>query len=131
MPKAVVNFSETEKFPLKTLPEGYVVLRRLSYGQKLERQSMATRLSMTGQGKTAQMNMDMMQQEVTAFEFKHCITDHNLEDENGQKLDLKNKVNIFRLDPRVGEEIETYIDRLNNFEESEEAENSGTGSEQP
>jgi selenocysteine-specific translation elongation factor len=132
MPNAVVNVGNTEKKELKTCPEGYVELRRLSYGQKLERQSMAMQTSMREQkGGKAEMDMKMMQQEVSAFEFRHCIAEHNLEDEKGQKLDFRNKANVFRLDPRIGEEIATYIDKMNNFEEGEEAENSDSGSDQP
>jgi hypothetical protein len=130
MPKAVVNLSSTEKHPLKTCPGGWVELRRLSYGQKLERQSLAMQSSIRGEGKKAEMNMTMMQQLVTSYEFKHCVADHNLEDDNGEKLDFRNSQNVFALDPRIGEEIETLIERMNNFEAGEEAENSDSGSEQ-
>lgn len=131
MPSAVVNFAATEEYKLKTLPGGFVKLRRLSYGQKLERQSMAMQTQIAGEGKKASMEMTMMQQVVTAFEFKNCIADHNLEDEQGTKLDFRKKENVFRLDPRIGEEIETYIDKMNNFEEGDEAENSDSGSDAP
>lgn len=131
MPSAVVNFTATEEYRLKTLPGGFVKLRRLSYGQKLERQSMAMQTQIAGEGKKASMEMTMMQQVVTAFEFKNCIADHNLEDEQGTKLDFRKKENVFRLDPRIGEEIETYIDKMNNFEEGDEAENSDSGSDAP
>lgn len=130
MPNAVVNLTDTERVDLKTLPGAYVDLRRLSYGQKLERQSMAVQSSIKGEGKNAEMNMAMMQQEVSAYEFRHCIADHNLEDENGTKLDFRQKKNVFRLDPRVGEEIGTCIDKMNNFDEGDEAENSDSGSDE-
>lgn len=130
MPSAVVNIANTERKELKTLQGGFVELRRLSYGQKLERQSMAMQTSMKGEGNKAEMNMTMMQRETSAYEFRHCIADHNLEDEEGGKLDFRKKENVFRLDPRIGEEIATYIDKMNNFEGSEEAENFDSGSEQ-
>lgn len=130
MPNAVVDVSQTHRIDLKTLPGAFVELRRLSYGQKLERQSMAVQSSIKGEGKNAEMNMAMMQQEVSAFEFRHCIADHNLTDENDVKLDFRQKKNVFRLDPRVGEEIGNHIDEMNNFDEGDEAENSDSGSDE-
>jgi len=41
MPAAVVDLNSTEKFELKSLPEGFVVLRKMTYGQKLVRQQNA------------------------------------------------------------------------------------------
>jgi len=52
------------------------------------------------------------------YEFEHCIADHNLEDENGQKLDFSNELTLKTLDPRVGQEIEEAIDKLHNVEEN-------------
>lgn len=128
MPRAVANLEETTREELKSCPGGFVVLRRMTYGQKLERQSMAMQMGISGNGKSAEMGVSMMQQQSAAFEFRHCIVDHNLEDENDQKLDFNNPVNVFRLHPRIGEEIEMLISDMNNFEDTDEAKNSVTGS---
>lgn len=129
MPKAVVDLEATERKELQTCPpDGFVLLRRMSYGQKLQRQSMAMKTSIAGSKGKTEMNLETMQQETTAFEFRHCIADHNLEDENGLKLDFNNPANVFRLDPRTGEEISEYIGEMNNYEETEEAKNSEIGS---
>lgn len=127
MPKAVVNINETVKKELKSLPEGYVVLRRLSYGQYLVRREMATKLSFSGGGpKDTTGEINVANKLVTEYEFAHCIVEHNLENENEVLLDFKQPWAVHALDPRVGEEIGGYIDELNQFEA--ELGNSGNGS---
>jgi hypothetical protein len=122
MPRATATVSGSERFDLKTLPEGFVELRRLTYGQKLERRAMSSvaQAEGGGKGKNFRMSMAMLNEQATIFDFTHCIVDHNLEDDSGQKMDLTNVLNIRRLDPRVGDEIESLIDKLNNFEEEDE-----------
>lgn len=130
MPKATVS-TEAEHFELKTLEGAWVDLKRLSFGQKLERQQMATDLlvKMEGKGggkKTGSMEakMDLMTDKVTQFDFRHCIVDHNLEaDDEGTKLVLTNPKDVALLDPRVGEEIQTLIDSINNLDEDDEGGN--------
>lgn len=128
MPQATVDVESTQKFDLKTLPEGFVVLRRMSYGQVLQRR-MFTKLEIESSGKSRDFRgeMAMTNVKVTAFEFQHCVVDHNLEDKDGRKLDLTKPADFNKLDPRVGQEIEGYISEMNNFEEDEE--NSQPGSE--
>lgn len=125
MPRATVDQSPGEKILLETLPEGWVVLRRMSYGQKQERQELAMKMTMemgaTGnrqqrRQKGTKAQLDMLAMASTAFDFRASLVDHNLTDENDQKLDLTQLHVIKTLDPRVGEEISTLIDELNNFE---------------
>lgn len=124
MPKAIVNFNETHRFELKSLPEGFVVLRRLSYGQKLQRTQMAMEMQMKQQGKEAEGSFSIATTKVAQFDFKNCIVEHNLEaDDEGTLLDFKNPVDIDRLHPAVGEEIADLIDNLNTFAETPEAKN--------
>jgi hypothetical protein len=123
MPRATVNIQEAERVELKTLPEGFVTIRRLSYGQKLERRAMSSQASAEMQGgnrRNMKLVLDMINERAMLFDFTHCIIDHNLEDENGNRLDLSNPNHVRLLDPRVGEEIERALDRLNNFEEDDE-----------
>jgi hypothetical protein len=84
---------------------------------------MVSGLRVESKGKGAKSDfageMKLITEESTLFDFVHCILDHNLEDENGNKLNLTNKADIARLDPRIGEEIDTFLGELNNFEEDE------------
>lgn len=117
MPKATVSL-EPERRELKSCPEGFVVLKRMSYGQIVERRAM-TKLGFNTDGKSRDFHgeLAMANEQVTAYEFAHCIIDHNLEDDNGQKLNLSTPVGLAQLDPRVGQEVEQYIGEMNNFEE--------------
>jgi hypothetical protein len=125
MPRATVNKNELEHKMLKSLPEGFVDLQRMSYGEKLARQGMTSKMRITAsKGKNFEGELDMLQKEVSYYEFAHCIVDHNLEDERGQKLDFRQSYNVDALDGKVGEEISTYISEMNNFEEDDTGEDS-------
>lgn len=132
MPRATVNLEPGDKQYLKTCPEGWVQLRRLSYGQKLQRQEHVGKLmiEMKGRKQGTRGEMQMMQAAATLYDYRCCIVDHNLETETGEKLNLGNQVDLNSLDPRIGEEISKLIDDLNNFEDEEEGElgNSSTAS---
>jgi len=133
MPAAVVNMSSTERFDLKSAPpDGYVVLRKMTYGQKLVRQQNAMKIQMEMQrgrksGNT-KANMEMESLQTTITDFRNCVIEHNLTDDGGQLLNLATEFDVSRLDPRVGEEISTYIDQMNNFEDEEALGNSGNAS---
>lgn len=122
MPKASVSLL-TEHFDLKTLEGGWIDLKRMNYGQKLERAQMATdmQLEMTKGAKTQLANIDIMQRVVTVFDFKNCVADHNLfeDDEEQIKIDFTRPNVVDKLDPRVGDEIASLIDDMNNFEDSD------------
>jgi hypothetical protein len=123
MPRATIG-TETEKFFLRSLDDpndpGWIELRRLPYGMVLERRDMAAKMAVEGLGernvKDMKVTTELIQAEVTAYEFRHCIVDHNLEDENGRKLNLGTKQDITKLDPRVGAEIAQLIDDFNDWE---------------
>ncbi len=121
MPKATVNI-DSKRFELKTCPEGYVELMAMPYGKKLFRQQMASamRFSGGGKGKNFEGEMDLTNAKVIEYEFKECITDHNLEKEDGKPLDFTKARDVNALDPRIGEEISTQISKMNNFEDDED-----------
>jgi hypothetical protein len=123
MPRATVDFNDITKHDLKSLPGAFVALRRLSYGQKLQRQSMAMEMQMLQKGREAEGSFQIASEKVAQFDFKHCVVEHNLEDDNGAVLNFQNPVDVSRLDPRIGEEIGELIDGINNFEETDEAKN--------
>lgn len=118
MPRATINNSLTEHKELKSLPGGWVELRRLTYGQMVQRRAMM-KLSVAAGGKNKDFKgeMAMASEEITRFEFSHAIVDHNLEDESGRKLNLGAPVDFASLDPRVGTEIETLVTEMNQFDD--------------
>lgn len=132
MVKATVSLAP-EKHQLKSVEGGFVTLKRLTYGQKVQRQELATENIMrAGQGgnrkqrrsnkvneEDMQMTMKAMHRAVALFDFKHCIVEHNLDDENDRKLNFQDPTTLDRLDPRIGDEISQLIDAMNNFEEDE------------
>lgn len=122
MPKATATVVEPERHELKTLPEGFVVLRRLTYGQKLERKAMSSIASAESGGrgsKNMKMQIAMINEQAQLYDFTHCIVDHNLTDDNDEKLDFSRVEHVRLLDPRIGEEIERLMDAMNNFEEDD------------
>lgn len=134
MPIAVQsNTGEGERFDLRSAPpDGFVVLKRLSYGQQMFRRSLLSKAKMeTGGGgnrrdrrdkakQSFTAELELMNEKVTLFEFGNCIVDHNLQDANGEKLDFRNPEHVKILDGRIGEEIDELISDLNNFEAEED-----------
>jgi hypothetical protein len=119
MPKATVTLQSIERHDLKTAPpDGYVVLRRLTYGQLLERRGMSASISLDGNAKTNDIRAEigMAQKAVADYEFTHCIVEHNLTDENDVPLDFQHGVPLL-LDPRIGDEIGQLIDNMNQYDE--------------
>lgn len=129
MPIATVT-KATVKEELKTLPGAFVVIRRMTYGEKLQRreQSMKMQMQMQDRKKDATIDIDMLSRAQTIWSFANLILEHNLEApinpddplSGVRTLDLKKASDISLLDPQIGEEIDTLIDKHNNFEENEE-----------
>lgn len=121
MPRATVDINSTQRFELKTCPEGFVVLRRLTFGQVMERR-MFTKMEFStgGKGKDLQGELAMANRRVTEYEFRSCIVEHNLEDEGGRQLDLTKAQDFNKLDPLIGQEVEKYISEMNNLEDDED-----------
>jgi hypothetical protein len=121
VPVATVKADSTERHELKTLESGYVVFRRMTYGETLERRALMKLSFTTKKGqKDLQGELAMGNRRIQLFEFQHTIVDHNLTDELENKLNLSDPVVLDKLDPRVGQEIEDIISRMNNFEDDED-----------
>lgn len=128
MPVGTVS-QTTERKELKSLPPvagedgGYVVLKKLSYGQILLRRDMSSKMIMEQRARRKGRNadsddvqkveMELMQEVTRLYEFANCIVEHNITDAAGQPLDFSKQVHIKALSPQVGQEIETYIDEMN------------------
>ena len=124
MPQAVIDNTISERFDLKSLKGGWVKLRKMSYGQRLKRQEIAFSMSVEGgeprnRRRNNDMSIEQMQTAVSEYEFKICIADHNLEDQNGDPLNFGQRIHVRSLLPEVGEEIDELITKYNSFDEDE------------
>lgn len=137
----------SERKELKSAPGGFVIARRMTYGEKLMRGEMSGKMRILSNkvDKDAVGEMNMLQKSVQLWEFSNLIIEHNLEHQihtgdpvcyKGEcacptrTLNFKNTGDVELLDGRVGEEIQMFLDSLNNFEEEDETKNSSSGSEQ-
>lgn len=111
----------TERKDLITLPGGYVVVRRMTYGEKLERQD--DMLNMRTSIDSSSFELKMMSKSMALKDFGNLIVEHNITDENERLLNFKDAKDVVSLDPRVGEEIGALIDGINTFEETLETKN--------
>lgn len=123
MPKATVSQEVTRK-NLNSVEGGFVELRPLSYAQMLERRDNAFRTSqtITGGGKRnapQKFDLESAQRWTREFEFKNCIVNHNLTDDQDVPLDFGNPMTLEVLDPKVAAEIERYIDDMNQEDDTD------------
>lgn len=134
MPKAVIDTQETFRYDLRTLPSdngdmgGYVVLRRLTYHQMMQRRDIAAKIGWEetrARGRnnrseeTVKAMMEIMNVATMEYEFRHSIVEHNLEDAAGNLIDFTRPESYANLDPKVGAEINKYIEDLNQEEDLE------------
>jgi hypothetical protein len=125
MPRATIS-RDTVRHDLRTCEGGWIELRQLSYDEMLERRDGGSKIVMEQMGVKRNSDMNRMAVELANkwsnhFTFPRCIVDHNLEDENGNKLDFRKPQVVFKtLDPKIGAEIEQLIDALN--QEADDAE---------
>jgi hypothetical protein len=125
MPVAVVH-EEPERRDLKTCPpDGYVLIKRFTYGEKLERRKFMSKMEMEGSRgtKSVKTTLDIFSEGAELFDFAHAIVEHNLTAKDGRPLVFTNPDDVKMLSGKIAEEIGTYIDELNNFEEDEEVGN--------
>lgn len=125
MPRATVSTEHIKK-NLRTCPGGFVVLRQLSYAEMMKRRDIASRMyadvktdqaAMKSQ-ETIRQYMEVVNVAIMEFEFANCIIDHNLEDDQGNKLDFSNPMALQILNPKIGSEIDRYIEELNQEDEA-------------
>jgi len=126
MPRATISTDFGERIPLETLEGGFVRLRPLPYGMKLERRDKASKMYMEWSNRDSRsskqnvkmedvdkLSIDFLNKWAAAYDFAYCIGEHNLEDDNGHPLDFSNPLTIDALDPRVGSELERLIGKIN------------------
>jgi hypothetical protein len=103
---------QEKRYDLEKAEGGYVTLRRLNHGEKLDRLDESMHFE-SGEGDNAKVFVSTARTRL--FDFAHCIIDHNLEDDEGKKLDFKNPVDVRRLDGAIGDEI---AEKINNHNET-------------
>lgn len=126
MPVAVVA-NTTQRFDLESLPEGYVVIRRMTYGESLKRQGISTRFLVsgnTGGSKEFSGELDIQSEAIAMWDFANLVVEHNLTDVDERPLDFKKASDVAKLDGPIGDEIGKLIDTFNSVKESEEVKNS-------
>lgn len=107
-------------------PDGYVVIRRMTYGESLKRKEIMASIAMQMNGKKgegATMQMDLLQEKTALWEFANLIIDHNLTDAKDRKLNFKDANDVKSIRGQVGDEIQLYINEINSFEEDEDVKN--------
>lgn len=117
MPKAVAS-QETKREELETVPGGYVVLRKMNYGEVLHRRDIAAKMGSAGDEVEVKLQFLAVQQ----YELNKCVVEHNLEkDDNGTLFNFREATDVMLLDPVVGQEIEKLIDEMNKLPGEETA----------
>lgn len=127
MPVAIVDPEVYQRRDLKSLEGAYIMVRPLPHGMVLRRRDKASKMfietNMGSQGHrkkqedVSRLEIETMQEWSTAFDYKYCIGQHNLEDKDGNMLDLGSPLVIQQLDPKVGAELDSIIANLNDYEE--------------
>ena len=123
MPRATI-MQNNQRFELQSCPDGYIVIRRMTYGEKLNRQDDMMNMQTSANPKDTEMRIQIMAKRVALQDFANLIIEHNLTDDNDLPLNFRNPADVNRLDPRVGDEIGQLIDKVNSFEEAGEVKNS-------
>jgi hypothetical protein len=142
MPLAVVVEEPVRRDIKSCPPDGYVMIKRLTYGEKLERRKYNSKMEMkmTRGSRDATSIIDIFKEEMELYDFAHAVDGHNLtklvNKNTGQQckrddpdaievpLDFLKPSDVKMIAGQIAEEIGKYIDELNNFEEDEETGNS-------
>jgi hypothetical protein len=125
MPNATVDPNQFTRFDLKSAPpDGFVMLRPLPYGMKLTRRDKASKMKMQteagrGRRQSSEIELETLNEWAIAHDFAYCIGEHNLTDSNQVPLDFTQPFTLKTLNPKIGSEIEKYIDELNEDEDEE------------
>lgn len=126
MPKATASL-ETKRLDLDTVEGGYIVIRRMNFGQQLAAQDDSVKAVSRdkGRGKNGskgdtEFEMQIMSSSATAKAFAYCIVDHNLDDgaDPPRKLDFTDIKDLFSLDLAIADEINDAINAYNKVGDS-------------
>lgn len=119
MPRVGIS-AEPKRFDLKTAPpDGFVLIREMSYGERLTRNAKQGKMKVLKKSSEFAGEVEMALEQLALWDMANLVVDHNLEDNEGVKLDLSSARDLRKLPSRIGEEIGKYIDELNNFDEDD------------
>ena len=139
---------EGEVYELKTAPpDGFIKARALSYDEMLTRRDMAAKMIYrqrdsksggNGRGPSRgignnkqrkdptdeemEMMMETANKAVQTFQFSTQIVDHNLTFPDGTRVNFANAAHLRRIPSKIGAEIESILDSLNEEDLSDESE---------
>ena len=116
LPVAVADTTTRTKHQLRTLQGAWVETRKYTYEEKSRRASVAYAMTFS-RDRDSGGKIEDLQHDANVYDIQHCVTDHNLGDKDGNRLDLTNPEVIAILDPIVGQELNAIIDRENNVDE--------------
>jgi hypothetical protein len=120
MPRATVA-AEPKRFDLKSCPpDGYVLIREMSYGERMVRNAKQGKMKVLKKNADHIGEVEMALAELSKWDMSNLVVEHNLQDDDGQLLDLSSDRDLRKLSSRIGEEIGKYIDELNNFDDEED-----------
>lgn len=102
-----------KRYSLESVDGGWVVIRRLKHGESTERLDEILEFR---RGAEPGVNLRVFSNwKARAYDFAHCIVDHNLGDaETGMKLDFSKPEDIADLDENIGDEIQGLINTHHN-----------------
>ena len=113
---AAVAVDELHHEELKSLKDGYVVIREMTYGERLTRSNLTGAMKLLKDQKSDYAGEIAMETERMAlWDFANLIVEHNLEDLDGRTLNFKNVQDVKKLSSRIGDEVGTLIDKWNSF----------------
>lgn len=120
MPVVVVT-EEYRHYDLKTVQDGYVKVKEMSYGQKIYRSGLNGAMKVLKDNKSDYAGEIALETaRITEWDFANLIAEHNLEISEGVPYNFANKEHLRKLPSKVGDEIGKYIDEVNSFEDIEE-----------
>jgi hypothetical protein len=123
MPRATFDPNKVQRFELNTLPGAYVVIRRLTMGERASREQLAMQMAVSGAEKNRKVDVQVQVADLLAFDFSVMVTEHNLEDETGRTLNFKNRADVLALDDTIGSEVKQYIDQVSEGTITDEVKN--------
>jgi hypothetical protein len=117
MPVAVVS-EENHKEDLKSLDGAFVVIREMTYGERLMRSSLTGAMKILKDTKSDYAGeLSMETQKIALWDFANLVVEHNLEDVDGRTLNFKVEQDVRKLSSRIGDEVGSLIDKWNSFED--------------